>query len=64
MKESEDLIDEARDVVRESLDDCIGRNITDWNKIKNNVRDNLSEFLWKRTRRSPMILPIIMEVDE
>ena len=64
MKESEDLIDEARDVVRESLDDCISRNITDWNKIKNNVRDNLSEFLWKRTRRSPMILPIIMEVDE
>ncbi len=64
VRESEDLMDEAREVVREALDRCLDRRITDWGKIKNAIRDSLSEFLWKRTKRSPMILPIIMEVNE
>ena len=64
VKESEDLMDEARMVVQNALDNCMDRKVTDWGKIKNAVRDSLSEFLWKRTKRSPMILPIIMEVDE
>ena len=57
-------MDEARMVVQNALDNCMDRKVTDWGKIKNAVRDSLSEFLWKRTKRSPMILPIIMEVDE
>ena len=64
VRESEDLMDEARSVVQTALDNCLERRMTDWGKIKNSVRDSLSDFLWKRTKRSPMILPIIMEVDE
>lgn len=64
VRESEDLLDESRTVVRDALANCLERHVTDWGKIKNTLRDTLSEFLWKRTKRSPMILPIIMEVDE
>lgn len=64
VRESEDLMDEARTVVENALHNCLDRRMTDWGKIKNSIRDSLSEFLWKRTKRSPMILPIIMEVDE
>ena len=62
MRESEDLIQEAKQVVSISLERCNERNITDWNRIKNNIRDDLSDFIWKRMKRRPMILPIIMEV--
>ena len=51
----------AKEVVESALDSCLDRNITDWGKIKNVVKDALSEFLWKRTKKSRMILPIIME---
>lgn len=61
VRESEDLMDGAREVVENTLDSCLERNITDWGKIKTVVKDALSEFLWKRTKRSPMILPINME---
>ena len=61
VRESEDLMEHAKEVVESALDSCLDRNITDWGKIKNVVKDALSEFLWKRTKRSPMILPIIME---
>lgn len=62
MRESEVLMDEARHVVENALDSCMDKHITDWGKIKNVTKDALSEFLWKKTKRSPMILPIIMEV--
>ncbi|MDO5424701.1 MAG: ribonuclease J [Eubacteriales bacterium] len=62
VRESEGLMEEARRVVEGALDNCMNKHITDWGKIKNNVKDALSDFLWKRTKRSPMILPIIMEV--
>lgn len=61
VRESEDLMDHAREVVENALDGCLERNITDWGKIKTSVKDALSDYLWKRTKRSPMILPIIME---
>ena len=61
VRESEDLMENAKEVVENALDSCLDRNITDWGKIKNVVKDALSDFLWKRTKRSPMILPIIME---
>lgn len=62
VRESENLMDEARDVVNESLEKCLTRNVTDWGRIKTEIKDSLSEYLWKRTKRNPMILPIIMEV--
>ena len=62
VRESTDLMNEASAVVREAVADCLHARITDWSKIKNVVRDSLSEFLWKRMKRNPVILPIIMEV--
>ncbi|NSJ28215.1 ribonuclease J [Blautia glucerasea] len=61
VRESEDLMDHARETVENALDECLEKNITDWSKIKTNVKDALSDYVWKRTKRSPMILPIIME---
>ena len=61
VRESEDLMDEARIVVEDAIDVCLDKHITDWGKIKNIIKDSLGDFLWKRTKRNPMILPIIME---
>ena len=63
VRESENLIEEARSVVESVVLDCLDNGITDWLKIKNSVKDELSDFLWKRIKRSPMVLPIIMEVE-
>lgn len=63
VRESEDLLDEARRIVDDAVADCLERHVTDWGKIKNIIRDSLSDFLWKRMKRNPMILPIIMEVE-
>ena len=62
VRESEGLMDEAKKVVAEALEECLSKNISDWSRIKAVVKDALSDFLWKKTRRNPMILPIIMEV--
>ena len=61
VRESEDLMDEARLVAEEALTDCLNRHVTDWSKMKTTIRDALGSFVWKRTQRRPMILPIIME---
>ena len=62
VRESESLMEDARRVVSDALDDCLNHNISDGSKIKNVIRDSLGDFLWKQTKRNPMILPIIMEV--
>ncbi len=62
VRESDELMEEARRVVNDALERCLSRNVSDWGKIKTMTKDSLSEFLWKRTKRRPMILPIIMEV--
>ena len=62
VRESENLMDEARYVVNDALDRCLYNGVSDWGKIKNEIKDSLSEYLWKKTKRNPMILPIIMEV--
>ena len=62
VRESEDLMEEARQVVQDAVQDCLERHVNDWGKIKNISRDSLSDFLWKKMKRNPMILPIIMEV--
>jgi ribonuclease J len=62
VRESEDLMDEARNVVKQSLNQCEQKQITEWSQIKSLIKDTLKDFLWQQTKRSPMILPIIMEV--
>lgn len=63
VREAEGLMDEARHVMSDALEKCIGQKNTDWNKIKLTVRDTMNDFIWKRTKRRPMIIPIIMDVD-
>ena len=62
VRESDELLDEARLLVDEAVQDCLDRGKTDWGKLKSTVKDVLSDFVWKKTKRRPMILPIIMEV--
>ena len=59
---AESLMDEAKKVLDGAMEYCMERNITDWGKIKTEIKDELGEFVWKKTKRRPMIMPIIMEV--
>lgn len=62
VRESDELMDGAREIVMDLMEKFQERNVSDWGKIKSSVRDSLSDYLWKKTKRRPMILPIIMEV--
>ncbi|MBE6972703.1 MAG: ribonuclease J [Ruminococcaceae bacterium] len=62
VKESEGLLEELRQVALEALQSVDGRYQTDWSAIKGAIKSDLSEYLYKKTKRSPMILPVIMEV--
>ena len=62
VRESDELLDEARHLVDEAVFGCLSKGQTDWGKLKSTIKDVLSEFVWKKTQRRPMILPIIMEV--
>ncbi len=62
VRESENLMDECREVVNIALDRLYDRGVTDWGRIKTEIKDTLNDFLWKKTKRNPVILPIIMEV--
>lgn len=62
VRESESLMEEARNVVSDALDNCLNKKVSDWGKIKNVIKESLGDYLWKKTKRNPMILPIIMEV--
>ena len=62
VRNSESLMDEAQTILNETMQYCLDRNITDWSKIKNEIKDALGDFVWKETKRRPMIMPIIMEV--
>lgn len=61
VRAAEDLMDEARHVVKKALKECEDKNITNWNYIKTVIKDTLKNFLWQKTKRSPMILPVIIE---
>ncbi len=63
VRESEDLMEESHEVVSNAVEVCMSQGICDWGRLKTVVRDNLSDFLWKKMKRRPMIIPIIMEVD-
>ena len=62
MREADELMEEARSVALESVNNCLDRGITDWGRIKANIRESLGNYIWKKTKRRPMILPIILEV--
>ena len=62
VRESEDLMEDARRVVDDAVQECLKKHVSDWGKIKTIIRDSLSDYLWKKMKRNPMILPIIMEV--
>ncbi len=62
VRESESLMEEATEIVNDAINNCLDRGITDWGKLKGSIRDSLGDYVWKKTKRRPMILPIIMEV--
>ena len=62
VRESEELLGEAKKLLSQTLQDCLDRNIKDWNSIKTKMKDNLSNYIFEKTKRTPMILPIIMEL--
>ncbi len=62
VREAENLMDECLEIVNIALDRLSDRGISDWGRIKSEIKDSLNDFLWKKTKRNPMILPIIMEV--
>ena len=62
VKESDELIEEARQTVEDAIMRCLDKGVTDWGKLKNVTKDALSDYVWKKTKRRPMILPIIMEI--
>ena len=63
VRDSEELMEEVRTLAEETIDDLLSSGCTDWSKIKNGVRDALGNFFWKRMKRDPVILPIILGVD-
>ena len=62
VRESEQLMDQVRQIARDALVECLDRNITDWTELKGHVKDDLSKFLYSKTKRKPMILPVVMNV--
>ncbi len=62
VKESDELMEEARELMAGVIENCLDRGISDWGKIKNSIKDSLGDYVWKKTKRRPMILPIILEV--
>ena len=62
VREADELMDEARAVVQFTVERCLEKNVFDWGKLKSGIRDELTDFIWKRTKRRPMILPVIISV--
>ncbi len=62
VKESDELMDEAMSVILESTTDCLDRGVKDISKIRSSIRDSLGGYVWQKTQRRPMIMPVIMEV--
>ena len=62
VKESGDLMEELREIATDAVEDCVSQHITDWATIKASIKSSLSNYLYKHTKRNPMILPVIMEI--
>ena len=63
VKESDEIMDGMRMAVSDKLESMLEANVRDWGKIKNNIKDAVGDYVWKKTKRRPMVLPVIMEVD-
>ncbi len=63
VREAEDMMNEVRRIARKSIEDCIDGNIREWGSIKNRIKDNVGDYLYSKTKRNPMILPVIQEVE-
>ena len=55
-------MDEAKHILHDTMEQMMEKNITDWTRIKTEIKEALGEFVWRETKRRPMIIPIIMEV--
>ena len=64
VREAEDLLEEASALVRAAAERALAVKGADWNLIKTEIRDTLGEFVWRKTKRRPMLLPILMEVEQ
>lgn len=62
VRESEELLEDAREVLEETIEELQDRNVNDWGKIRQALRERLSGYIWQKTKRRPMILPVIMEI--
>jgi ribonuclease J len=62
VRESEELLREAREIARRAIESCAGKGAREWNAVKQQTRDDLSKFLYNKTKRSPMILPVLQEI--
>ncbi len=63
VREAEDMMEEAQGVVNDAVDAMAAQGVTDWGRIKAEIRDALGEYIWKKTKRRPMIIPIVMEIE-
>lgn len=63
VREAEAMMNEVRKIARKSIEDCVDNNIREWGSIKNRIKDNVGDYLYAKTKRSPMILPVIQEVE-
>lgn len=63
IKEADQMLEETRQLAQDTIEELQCRGVSDWGKYKNSIRDNISDYVWKKTKRRPMILPVIMEVD-
>ena len=62
VRENEEMMEAARDILRKTLEACLSDGVRDWNSIKSGLRDSLSDYIYMKTKRNPMILPIIEEI--
>ena len=62
VKESGDLMEELHDIAEKAVYDCVDQGITDWSTVKASIKSSLSNYLFRHTKRNPMILPVIMEI--
>jgi len=61
VRDSDKLMLKIKQIATKSVNKCVDRNTMDWGKIKNTIKEDLSEFLWREIKRSPLIMPIVME---
>jgi ribonuclease J len=62
MRESTDLLERARKIIMDEIDDCVAKQMTDWTTLKGRIKKALRTYLYELTKRSPMILPIIIDI--